>query len=672
MGNGYAKFTGIGGSGGGGGGGTPGGANTSVQFNNGGSFGGFGTWDGTTLSVPGTVSATGALVAGGNLHVFGTSIAAGDFVVQGGFSASGNLGFYGATEIAQPSGNILTALSTLNLVSTPTMPFGSLTGQASLTQLPTLASDTILGNNTGGSTTPSALTVAQVNAILPVFTSTLNGLAPLSGGGTTNFLRADGSWAAPSGGGSVTSVGLSAPAAFTVGGSPVTGSGTLALTYSGSAIPVANGGTGQTSNIISPTATTFASWDANKDLSANSFNSGYTTTVTSATPVVLTIASTQTQVFTGSTAQTVTLPVASTLVNGQSYIIINLSSAAVTVNSSGANAIQVMPQNTKLTLFLQNTAGGTTAAAWTWEYTTAQSTALSIAVGGTAKTAVTTAATATSWAGWDGNLNMSASGFIPGFTTVATAAGTTTLTIASKETNVFTGTTTQIVKLPTTSVAQGQQYTIINLSTGAVTVEASGGTTLATLSAGQQAVCTALIATPTTNANWTATIQNISGLASAPTNAYWSGNMSTSSSWSTSSGTFADPTVSGSVVFTATSNSGFGTVTAAGSSLPGITFTPASSTAVYLVTFTSAFSNSLPGAVAAARITDGTAQVASCSLIEPVAGNAVPFSMTGIYAPGTASPVTLKIQLAIAVGGSATLQGQTPSNAVEFTLVRIA
>jgi hypothetical protein len=48
------------------------------------------------------------------------------------------------------------------------------------------------------------------------------------------------------GSGTVTSVGLSAPSIFTVSGSPVTTSGTLALTYSGNALPVANGGTGAT------------------------------------------------------------------------------------------------------------------------------------------------------------------------------------------------------------------------------------------------------------------------------------------------------------------------------------------------------------------------------------------------------------------------------------------
>jgi len=38
-------------------------------------------------------------------------------------------------------------------------------------------------------------------ALLNAFTSALKGLVPASGGGTTNFLRADGTWAAPGGGG---------------------------------------------------------------------------------------------------------------------------------------------------------------------------------------------------------------------------------------------------------------------------------------------------------------------------------------------------------------------------------------------------------------------------------------------------------------------------------------
>jgi|ERR1035437_131906 hypothetical protein len=51
------------------------------------------------------------------------------------------------------------------------------------------------------------LTDVQVTARIQAFTSSLSGAAPLSGGGTTNFLRADGTWAAPSGGGGGLTVG---------------------------------------------------------------------------------------------------------------------------------------------------------------------------------------------------------------------------------------------------------------------------------------------------------------------------------------------------------------------------------------------------------------------------------------------------------------------------------
>lgn len=48
------------------------------------------------------------------------------------------------------------------------------------------------------------------------------------------------------GGGGVTSVAMSVPTFLSVTGSPITTSGTLAVTYSGTALPVANGGSGVT------------------------------------------------------------------------------------------------------------------------------------------------------------------------------------------------------------------------------------------------------------------------------------------------------------------------------------------------------------------------------------------------------------------------------------------
>lgn len=43
----------------------------------------------------------------------------------------------------------------------------------------------------------SSLTAAEATLLVDIFTSVLKGLAPPSGGGTTNFLRADGTWSAP-------------------------------------------------------------------------------------------------------------------------------------------------------------------------------------------------------------------------------------------------------------------------------------------------------------------------------------------------------------------------------------------------------------------------------------------------------------------------------------------
>lgn len=68
-------------------------------------------------------------------------------------------------------------------------------------KLANMTQQTIKGRAVGAGTgDPTDLTSAQATAILDAFTTSLKGLAPASGGGTTNFLRADGTWAAPGGG----------------------------------------------------------------------------------------------------------------------------------------------------------------------------------------------------------------------------------------------------------------------------------------------------------------------------------------------------------------------------------------------------------------------------------------------------------------------------------------
>lgn len=428
-------------------------------------------------------------------------------------ASSGTIGTTAITFVQFSSAGAYTAdNTTLQLVSgvfsvknsgiTSTQIATNTVANSNLAQMPTL---TIKGNDTGGTANAADLTVAQVNAILPVFTSTLNGLAPLSGGGTTNFLRADGTWATPPSGftnpmttlgdiiyenatpaaarlpgntsttkqfltqtgtgaasaapawGVLASADIPNNAANTTGtaanitatsnstlttlsalslpGTQVTGNisgnagnvtgivavanggtgtstaptqygviyassttafsstaaGTLGylLTSNATSAPTyqqinlgtspaitgtlgkSNGGTGLTSNTTTPTATTFASWDANKNLSANNVISGFTTTATAAGTTSLSVTSTQIQVFTGTTTQTVTMPVTSTLVQGQQFTIINNSTGVVTVQSSGANTIQAMASNTQLTLTCILTSG-TTAASWDWQYAPTQ------------------------------------------------------------------------------------------------------------------------------------------------------------------------------------------------------------------------------------------------------------------------------------------------------------
>lgn len=74
----------------------------------------------------------------------------------------------------------------------------------SLAKMADLATARFIGRISGTTGVPEAMTGTQATTLLDNFTSALKGLVPGSGGGTTNFLRADGSWAAPAGGGTVT------------------------------------------------------------------------------------------------------------------------------------------------------------------------------------------------------------------------------------------------------------------------------------------------------------------------------------------------------------------------------------------------------------------------------------------------------------------------------------
>ncbi len=72
-----------------------------------------------------------------------------------------------------------------------------------LSRLANQATETVVGRVAGGSGAPSALSKAQLTTLVNTFTTTLSGAVPAASGGntTTEYLRKDGTWAAPAGGG---------------------------------------------------------------------------------------------------------------------------------------------------------------------------------------------------------------------------------------------------------------------------------------------------------------------------------------------------------------------------------------------------------------------------------------------------------------------------------------
>jgi hypothetical protein len=156
---------------------------------------------------------------------------------------------------------------------------------------------------------------------------------------------------------------------LTLGGSPSTSlvnAASLTLGWTG-ILSKARGGTGVSSVTTAPSATEFAGWDANLNLSANNFPGGLLPVVSAAGTTTLTIASPYNILITGTTTQTIVMPVTSTLAQGHPFKVINNSSASVTLNSSGGNLILTMAANTTafLTCVLNS---GTTAASWNASY----------------------------------------------------------------------------------------------------------------------------------------------------------------------------------------------------------------------------------------------------------------------------------------------------------------
>jgi len=164
-----------------------------------------------------------------------------------GFTPANSTITIGTTAPIQGGGD-LTANRTLSITQATTSVNGFLTStdwntfnnKVNISDTSTMLSPYFRDNDTSLLNLTSRFAAKQNNITLT--TTGTSGAATLIGS-TLNIPQYSGGGG---GTGTVTSVGLTAPSIFNVGGSPVTTSGTLALTYSGTALPLLNGGTGAT------------------------------------------------------------------------------------------------------------------------------------------------------------------------------------------------------------------------------------------------------------------------------------------------------------------------------------------------------------------------------------------------------------------------------------------
>ena len=148
----------------------------------------------------------------------------------------------------------------------------------------TVTSVAVSGGTTGLTTSGGPITTNG--------TITLSGVLKVANGGTNattaaGALTSLGAYPAsnPNGytnnTGTVTSVGATVPAFLTVTGSPITTNGTLAIDYSGTALPIANGGTNATTAATARSNLGAAQSGANTDITSVTLTSGTITTAPS-------------------------------------------------------------------------------------------------------------------------------------------------------------------------------------------------------------------------------------------------------------------------------------------------------------------------------------------------------------------------------------------------------
>lgn len=169
----------------------------------------------------------------------------------------------------------------------------------------------------------------------------------------------------------------------------------------------------------------------------------------------------------------------------------------------------------------------------------------------------------------------------------------------------------------------------------------------------------------------------LNNTSSSFTPAYYSGSFQATANWTAASAIFVAPTSSGvTPVLTAGPTSNFGTVTAMAASGAGVVFTPASATAVYSVQVSAPLYTNASSTVALfAKLATSAGSITGTGIF--LANNSLNTSipLIGMLAPGTASAITVSVQIAGNLNTFNTVLGNNNailSSSLEFTFIRTA
>ena len=314
-----------------------------------------------------------AITLGTNLSMSGTTLNAVD-------SATGTVTSVSVTTANGVSGTVATATTTPAIslalgAITPTSVNGvTFSGSGSLANSGTSSltgftgSGTSSGTNTGDQTsvTGNAGTATALATARSIFNISFNGTANVAGDATNTGHFA-----------SIPGTGAAGHFVTQNGTAPTLIAGRSAWYSDGSGVPSFRNGTSTAVTLVrsSDIGVSVQSYDADLTTWAGitpgtGVGTGilsrpiFATTATAAGTTTLTVTSAATQEFTGSTTQTVTMPVVTTLVAGWPTLFINKSTGNVTLNSSGGNAIVVLAGGQSVTLVCKSISADTTAAAW--------------------------------------------------------------------------------------------------------------------------------------------------------------------------------------------------------------------------------------------------------------------------------------------------------------------